>query len=209
MPRLHIFYRPGPLCVLLAAALPGLGVTACGGAGSVSGAPGASAGAAPHVTLPEIELKGDADHDSDTYYGEPDNEHEPRGRPARIDDARRVSALVKRYYAAAGRGDGVAACRLVYLPVVESIQEANGGTSPGAGGTCAAILSRVFKRQHGQLSAESAALTVASVRVDLNVGAVRLGLGSGRPARYTMVHRERGAWKMLNLLDSTRPILVE
>jgi hypothetical protein len=199
--------------VLLAAALPGLGVMACGGASSVSGAPsGASARAAPNATLPEIELKGDAEHDSDTYYGEPDNEHELRGRPARIGDARRVSALVRRYYAAAGRDDGVAACRLVYLPVVESIQEAHGGTpgSTGAPGwTCAAILSRVFKRQHTQLGAENAALTVASVRVDLNVGAVRLGLGSGRPARYTMVHRERGTWKMLNLLDSTRPILVE
>jgi hypothetical protein len=198
--------------VALAAVTFGLGAVVCtSGCGGAARAHDSSskraAGAA--VVLPKIVLKGDPDSDSDTYPGEPDDEHELFGRPAHAGDARAVAALVRRYYAAASRGDGATACRLVYLPVAESLLEEYGPQLGLSAPTCASVVAALFRRMHKRLSAENAALRTVAVRVRLNRGAVRLGFGRAEPPRYMLVHRERGAWKMEMPFDREQPIFVE
>lgn len=189
-----------------AIALLGLSASACGGGESAS-----SRGDVAKATLPQIELKDDPDRDADVYPGEPDNEDELFGRPAPPGEAREIAALVKRYYAAAAGGDGAAACRLVYSPTAESLPEEYPSlvAASHTGSGCAAVLSRLFAQMHRQLHADSVALKVAAVRVHLNRGAVQLDLERGSRARYTVVRREGGAWKMLMLFDRERPIYVE
>jgi hypothetical protein len=226
-----------PLPVLFAATLLSLAPAACGrsgknvggsassvsnhGAAAVAAGPegargvattGAGPGGVPGAALPQIELKGDPDSDSDTYPGEPDNEHELLGRPVRAGDARAVAALVRRYYAAAARGDGAAACRLIYAPTAEAIPAVYGGPGGPAylrGKTCAAVLSKLFRHYHKRLSAEDTALRVVAVRVYLTRGSAQFGFGGKKPTRYIMVHRERGAWKMFMMLDVGQPFHVE
>ncbi|MGC2374861.1 MAG: hypothetical protein WA484_13395 [Solirubrobacteraceae bacterium] len=189
--------------------LSGLACAACGGAGSE---PRSSSTGALRAALPQIEFKADADSDSDKYGTEPDNENEMLGHPAGAVEAAAVATLVRRYYAAAATGDGAAACKLMYLPLAESIAEDYGvqSGSPGLRGeTCAAVMSKLFKRSHGSLNADSATLKVAAVRVERNRGAARLGFQGKKPGRYLLVHRERGGWKIDMLLDIGRPIEVE
>jgi hypothetical protein len=205
------------LLTLMTAGLLGLCAGACGGAdaGSArrsSSAVGASAGLAPSAALPQIELKADSDSDSDRYGSEPDNESEVFGHPADAADARAVAMLMGRYYAAATVGDGVEACRLLYLTFAESVAEDFGGASgsPGVHGkTCAAVMSEVFKQSHTRFGVDSATLKVAAVRVDRNIGSARLGFAGRKPDRYILVHRERGAWKLTMLFDIGRPVGVE
>lgn len=211
-----------PLSVLFAATLLSVALAACGrsgrgAGGSASGVSNyvvaAGPGGAPAAALPQIELKGDPDSDSDTYPGEPDNEHELLGRLARARDARAVAALVRRYYAAAARGDGAAACRLLYAPTAEAIPAVYGRPPGGPaylrGKTCAAVLFKLFEHLHKRLSAEDTALRVAAVRVYLTRGSAQFGFQGKKPTRYIMVHRERGAWKMFMMLDVGQPFHVE
>jgi hypothetical protein len=206
-----------PVFLLSAAMLLGLACSACGGAGQNTGsAPRSSSTVAERpaesATLPQVELKGDADDDSDKYGTELDNENEALGHPADAADAQAVTTLMRRYYATAAAGDGAEACRLMYLPFAESIAGDYGGPSgpPGLrGGTCTEVMSKLFKRSRGRLSADSATLRVATVRVDRNRGFARLGFLGRKPGRYILVHRERGTWKIDMLLDGGRPIRIE
>jgi hypothetical protein len=195
---------------LLVAALVCAGLGACGGgSGSASGAsPQKSAGRA---ALPTIEVTEDADLDSDKYGNEPDNENEAFGHPAGATDTRLVTALVKRYYAAAAREDGAVACGLLYSLFAESVAETYGGpTGPSnlRGDTCAGVMTKLFTQQHRRLS-DGTHLKVAAVRVDLNVASVQFGFGGMKPTRYVLARRERGTWKMDLLLDLGRPVGVE
>jgi hypothetical protein len=194
------------ILVSVAIALLALACAACGGSVSMSRPSSAT------TALPQIELKGDADSDSDKYGTEPDNENEMLGHPAGAASMRAVTMLVRRYYAAAAAAGGADACRLLYLPFAESVAE-DYGSRPASSGvrgdSCAAVLSALFRRSHRSLSVESATLRVAAVRVERNRGAVQLRFAGGRPVRYVLVHRERGAWKMDALFDTARLPLVE
>jgi hypothetical protein len=198
---------------LLVAALVGAGLGACGGArhgaGSASGS--SSGGDAGRQALPRIETSGDEDFDSDTYPHAPDNENEVFGHPANATDTRLVTALVKRYYAAAAREQGAVACGLLYSVFEESVASTYGG--PGGppslrGGTCAVVMTKLFKEMHQRLS-DGGTVRVAAVRVDLNRASAQFGFGGRRATQYTSAHRERGAWKMYQLLDIGRPVIVE
>lgn len=197
-----------PPFALLAVTLLSLGSGACGGAGEDAGS---VSHAAAGVALPKIEVKGDADSDSDRYGNEPDNEKELLGR-ASAGDARTIAALVERYYAAAMAEDGAAACRLLYRPRAEAVPGSE-GSSPAPPGLhereCAAVMSKLFKRFHKQFSAEGIRLKVISVRITLNRGAVQIGSGGMKPYHYIMVHRERGAWKIDMLFGTEQPIIME
>jgi hypothetical protein len=207
------------LFVPVVAALLVLCAVACGGTRSASqlssdtAASSAVGGTAPVAALPQIELKGDADLDSDKYGTEPDNESEVFGHPASAADARAVTMLVKRYFAAAAHDDGAVACRLIYSPLAESLPEDAGEADAPASlrgiKTCAVIVSKLLEPLHKRLSANSATLKVVAVRIDLNRGSVRLGLNGRRRDQYIAVHRERGIWKIDALLDVGRPVGVE
>jgi hypothetical protein len=198
------------LITLLAVASLGLGLSACGGSVTSPGASPSSTAAAAvthgpaTATLPQIELLGDDDMDSDRYPHEVDDESEAFGHPADVTDTREVTALVGRYYAATARDDGASACRLLYSVLVESVPEDYGQAAGLRGATCAAVLSKLFKGVH-----EHAALRVRAVRVDLDRGVAMLGFAGVGDARYIMVHRERGAWRIDMLVAATQPIGVE
>ncbi len=180
--------------------------------GKVSASDEVAARLSSSATLPQIEVKGDADSDSDKYGSEPDNENEVFGRPASARDTHMVTALIRRYYAAAATGDSTAGCRLIYTPFAESVAEDLGaptGPSGLRGNTCAAVLSKLFEQSHENWHTDDATLRVASVRVDQNRGVARLGFRGARPDRYVMAHRERGGWKIDVLQDVGRPIGVE
>lgn len=161
--------------------------------------------------LPVIETRKDDDSDSDRYPHEADNETEAFGHPASATDTRLVRALVKRYFTAAAHEDGALACRLIYSVFAEAVPEDYGGAGgpPGLrGDTCAVVLTKLFRQLHGHLRDDST-VTVAAVRVERNRASVLLGFDGMKPTRYTMAHRERGAWKTDLLLDVGQPVGVE
>jgi hypothetical protein len=202
----------------LGCALLALTVVACGGAraGAGGSTAGASAPLASRTALPQIETKADPDEDSDKYPKEqPDRDevpyyrNEPFGYPADAADTRGAAAVVRRYYADAARGDGAAACRLLYSPRAEAMAGEDVGPASGHRGTCAGSLSRLFRQMHAHLSAEEATLRVGAVRVEFNQGSVQLRLAHVKLPHYIEVHRERGRWKLAMLLDLDRPVGVE
>jgi hypothetical protein len=159
--------------------------------------------------LPQPELKSDAELDSDSYPGEPDNDNNHVfGHAASAADARAATALVKRYYAAAAVGDGAAACPLIHSVMAESIPEDYGQSSGSPfmrGKTCAVVMSKLFKHLHKQLSADNATLKVAAVRIRGNDASVLLSFGGMKPKYYLELHREGGAWKIDGLLAVALP----
>jgi hypothetical protein len=196
--------------VPLIAILVGLGLSACGSAHKAA-EPASHASSSQQLALPKIEPSEDADDDSDKYGSEPDNENEAFGHPADAGDARHITAVLRRYYAAAARGDGALACELLYSPLAEAVPEDYGGTSAPAaqrGETCAVVLSKLFDQQHAQLK-DGSKLRVAAVRVYLNRASARFGLGNEAPDQYIMAHRERGPWKVDMLFGLERPVGVE
>lgn len=196
----------GRWLALPAVALASL-LAACGGGHQAASVPIAPA---KRLALPVIETKDDPDYDSDNYAGEPDNERELFGHPASAADARAVAVVVKRYFAAAARDDGALGCTLLYSPSAESIAQTLGGPggSPGLqGSTCAVVMTKLFAREHRRFRA--AAVKVTAVRVSFSRGAVQFRFGDDRATLYTLVHRERDAWKMYDLLYIKHPEYVE
>jgi hypothetical protein len=188
-------------------------IAACGGSGpATTGSSQASSLAAASATLPQPELKEDGELDSDSYPGTPDNDNNHVfGHAAGAAEARAVSAVVERYYAAAARGDGALACSLMYSTFAEAIAEDYGGAPGGStnGGGCAAAASSLFKRRHTELGADSATLRMAAVRIRHREGSALMSFHGGRPRYYLSLHLERGAWKVLRLIASEQAIYVE
>lgn len=205
------------LMVLVTLAAFGLVLSDCGGSNTGRGSRAASDAAAPTggavvATLPQIEVKGDAENDSDSYGPpEEDNENGQLGQPASAADAQAIAAVVKRYYATAARDDGASACKLLYSSMVESVVEDYGRPPAGPpnlrGNTCAVVLSKFFALMHSLLRAESATLRVIAVRVDLNRGSAQFE--AAKSNRYILMHRERGAWKINMLLGMRQRVGVE
>jgi hypothetical protein len=194
------------LAALLAAVALGAGTSAC-----CKTAKGPSPTPSPDAKLPQIEIQGDGEMDSDKYGNEPDDdERELFGHPASAADARAIAALVKRYYAVAAQEDGATACRLLYRALAEAEPSdfTNAPVPPGLHqAACAKVMVRLFKAGHAQVRAEDARLYVTAVRVSHNTGVAEFGPAAGRPEHSIMVHRERGVWKMDMLLASKRASL--
>jgi hypothetical protein len=152
---------------------------------------------------------GDDDSYSDTYYDADDENVLDYGHAAEAADARAVTAAVEHYYAIAARGDGAAACRLVTARVARAVPAAYGRSAelPALRGrTCATVMSKVLGELHGQIGADSAALKVGVVRVEGSTAQALLGFGEGGwPSSYTVLRRERGAWRVDELLAGGLP----
>jgi hypothetical protein len=165
------------------------------------------------ATLPQPEFKDDADLDHDSYGLGPDPDTtRVFGHPASAADTRVVGSVLRRYYAAAAAQDGLAACKLLYSPLGESVVEDYGSgitDKPTGGETCAVVLSALFKHLHPSFSTDSATLRVVAVRVLRERGSALLSFDGKRPENYMELHRERGTWRVTRLVDSTQPVLVE
>lgn len=151
----------------------------------------------------------DADFDNDTiknkgYHDSDDSTARSFGRAASAADRRTIAALVKRYYAAAAASDGAKACPLIYSTLEQAIPE-DYGQPPGPvysrGKTCAVVMSEYFAHFHRQLAG---AFAVTGVRVEGRQARVLLG-SKTVPASFVTLRRERGTWKINELLGQPLP----
>lgn len=210
------------LVALLTTALLGLGLCACGGAGTrtdsashVSSNAVATASTAATSTsngtstTDYAKVDSDKDNDVGAPYDDTSNNQVPNfGHAASKPYKRAITALIKRYYAAALAGDGAKACSMIYSTLAESVPEDYGGAShqplPAPylrGDTCPAVLTGLFKHLHTQLTVEVPKLEVARVRVEEHHALVQLRFGK-LPERQIPVAREGHTWKMEALLDA-------
>jgi hypothetical protein len=185
------------MCALTAAVAISVVVGACGGANkganvassSSSSSTTTSTGPSPHAPSPQAKVI--------TEYGQ-------EASPA---DKKAITALVKRYYAAAAADDGATACSLIYSPLSESVAE-DYGQAPGpaslAGKTCQVVMSKLFRQVPGQPSSVLATTEVTGVRVKGRKGYALLR-SKAIPEGDISVERELGTWKVVTLIGGALP----
>ncbi len=209
------------LLALLAIALLGGCLAACGGSGKGSATDASASGpkTTPVSTVPTdtapaaVKTKADADKDNDNDIGGAEDDADNGsvidfGHPASSAEKRAIVALIKRYYAAAYAENGAAACSMIYSTFQESVPEDYGQSPPGQpymrGTTCAAVVTLLFKHFHPQIAIEYPKLEVAAVRLIEHHGLVLLRFGA-LPERQILVAREGHIWRVASLLDSEVP----
>jgi hypothetical protein len=207
---------------LLAVCLLGIGVTACGetsksiGSASQSTSSTAATNTTPSTTPSNTapapaDTKVDGDKDNDISAPDDDTKNNSVldfGHAASASEKQTITALVKRYYAAALAGDGAKACAMLYSTLAEAVPEDYGQSPPGQpymrGTTCPAVMALLFKHFHKQLAVEVPVLKVSRVRLDEHHGLAVLTFGN-LPERDISVAREGHVWKIEALLDSELP----
>lgn len=207
-----------PLLAVLASALLTAGASACGGASTGARstshatpivAASRSSAVAPAVTA----VDSDRDNDIGTPQDTGDNHRALAfGHAASASDRRAISALIKRYYAAALAGDGAQACSMLYSTLAESVV-VDDASPPGqpsgppymAGAkTCQQALELLFKHFHPQLVAEVPKLRVTRISLVEHHGVALLSFGS-LPERKIPIGREGRTWKMEGIYDAELP----
>jgi hypothetical protein len=201
---------------VLAIALLGIALTGCGHTGKTVGstvrgsasyanprrAPATADG--PNAASTQGYLKTDSDDDNDNpnpataHYDADDNVVLYYGHAANAADTRAIASIIKSYYVAAAAGDGPRACLLIYSLLVETAAEDLSQTAR-EDETCAAAMSKFFKRDHSQFKADTAKIEVTVARVDGDSGLALVRLGARE--RRVLVHRDHGTWKVNTLLD--------
>lgn len=206
----------------LVIALLSIGAAACDSASKgtsstvrTSSDPAGASTTAPasDTTTPNLDpTKPDADMDNDpgaAYDDTNNNSVLNYGHPATAADKQAVTALLKRYYAAAASNDGAQDCTMLLSSLAAALPADFG---PGATGpaylrkstTCPTIMKLLFEHNHGLLSLESPKLEVKRVRLVGHRGLAILGFGT-MPERQISVSREGHTWKISELLDSELP----
>jgi hypothetical protein len=170
--------------VLLAIALLGFAAGACGGAGKGTTSARSGAGA-----------RSGSSSEAQRY--------ETFGLMASRVDARAITTIVRRYYTAAAGGRGNVACSLLYSPMAGAVAE-DYGHLPSApelrAGTCAEVMSKLFKHRRGQPTGDLAGIRVTGVRVSGNEG---IALWRSPETAHGEISVERlpgGAWQIKELL---------
>jgi len=205
------------LLAMLATVLLLLLSGACGGTGKVASSrssgshaetgKGASDMHAP-VTTPGSYSRNDGDNDFDDARGYRDNsKNDDRilfaayGKRANPNDARAVTALVKRYYAAAAAGDGARTCSLLDSSLANALAPEQRQSAPAPREACARAISPLLRQQHQHLIADNVStMVVTSVHVKGNLGLAALGFRT-MPEGEIVVEREGKAWKVDALFD--------
>jgi hypothetical protein len=198
------------LFVLLVLTLLGVSVTACGGASKGTGSASQTSssatatGGAPTTTTftgttpaPTTATGVGSENAGGT------DKIATFGHAASVADKQAITALVKRYYAAAVADDGAKACTLIYSLYEEAIAEDYGRSPPGppglSGNTCAVVMTKLFKHVPGQPPAVLATTEVTGVRVKGKDGIVQLH-SKAIPRGEIAVRRELGSWKVLAMI---------
>lgn len=153
----------------------------------------------------------DVDGDNDRmkrrgYYDHDDGKIRAYGHRPSAEDERALTALVKRYYAAASADDGAAACSMLTPTFAKSIPLDYGRGSAGpaflrSATTCPGVLTLLLEHAHAQASAP---ITVKRIRVKGARGLVLIG-APGVPAGYLEAQHEGGAWRLVGTLASPLP----
>lgn len=201
--------------VLLAAALLGTTMAACGGTAKV-----ASSGSSPSTGLATsgatatssavpsggyLKEDGDKDGDDGAYPAHPGQDDRgflaSYGHRAPPVEARTIAALVKRYYAASLAGDGTSACELLDAGLATALA-AQQGTTAHDTAACAASLSPLLAQQHQHLlTEEPATMLVTSVYAKDNTGVAVLGFRKESESIIPLA-REGQVWKIDALFDN-------
>jgi hypothetical protein len=210
----------------------GVGVTACGGSSSSNNAASASrlpsgstasstathppdttspAVASPSATPAPVQKptrrdleKHDRDEDDYIHLSDDNNPSPPSYVTAGRSDSQAITALVKRYYAAALKGDGASGCSMFAPDFVKAIPLDYGKLGPSylrrAAGTCPAVMSLLFKHEHRTLAGEVPQLDVVRVSVKGKQGVAFTRFGRLHE-RFISVLREGDAWTIASVLD--------
>jgi hypothetical protein len=201
------------LFALCSIALLGIGATACGSTSAGTTHAPSNSQATTYSTasvpaLPPDRDDNDGDNPENTQTDSDDGSVLDFGHPADASDARQITALVKRYYAAAAAEEGARACSMLYSTFAEAVPEDYGKSPPGPsfarGTTCPAVMTAMFKHFHSHLVARLPKLQVYRVGVNERQGEVVLRFGS-LPEREIHVDREGHTWKVVALIDSALP----
>lgn len=189
------------LCLLTVAAL-GLGVAACGGASTSATSRGptkAATGDASAAATSSPPTHNDRDNDGD--HNDDDEGVLNYGHAADAADREASESLVRRYFAAAAAADGARACSLLAPFVAESVVEDEGRSPALRGGTCAAVMTKLFRHQRRLLAEKNATLRVIGVRVEGDKALAILEFPAIPEVRQLVERRVGGTWRVLDLLD--------
>lgn len=157
---------------------------------------------------------GDSDNDTDNdasdnarlgFFDRDDGATVSRGHEADAHDARVLSVVVERYYQAASMDDGERACAEMAPSFARTIPETY-GRAPGpaylrGATTCAAVMSKLFKREWQE---SRAARRVVDVRIDRGEAFVLLGSPTA-PAGIAVLKRVSGGWKLAGMGAGSLP----
>lgn len=141
------------------------------------------------------------DLDNDEDNNDDDRQLFEFGHVAGPEDGRAINSLIEGYYAAAVHEDGRTACHLLAPFVAESVVGEYGYTKDLHGRTCAAVMSKLFKREHNLLIGKDATLRVLRIGVEGDRSLIALDFASIHEARQTTARRVDGRWTLLRLLD--------
>jgi hypothetical protein len=126
------------------------------------------------------------------------------GAKASAPEAQAIAAIVKRYYVAASVSDGGKACATIlpgFAAAIPLDYGRDGSAYLRGAKTCQAVMTRLFKHLHHELSVPP---TVVAVRVSGERALALLG-SRKMPASYIDLQRERGAWMIDELTGSRMP----
>jgi hypothetical protein len=212
------------LLALVALGLLGVGVAACGGSHSTRVTPAVHVSAATdthpdtspaapspvspsqHALTATARDRARYDRDEDDYVHVPDdNNPSPPGYvTASSADGRAATAVVRRYYADALKGDGAKGCLLITPSFVKGIPVDYGKLGPSylrrAASTCAAVMSLLFKHEHSLLAHEVPVMRIVRVSVSGVQGLVFMRFGPLHE-RFISLARQGNAWTIASVLD--------
>lgn len=145
-------------------------------------------------------------NDNGSYQDSDDSSILAYGHAANGADKRTITAVVKRYYAAAATGDGAKACAMLAPKFAESVAEdyGRGSTGPSylqGGTTCPAVMMLLFQHSHAEVADP---FDVTGVRLGDNHAYALLG-SRVTVASYITLERRRGAWRIGALIGLTLP----
>jgi hypothetical protein len=153
----------------------------------------------------KADVDGDGDNEGTAYYDWDDSHVLAYGHPASIAEERAIDAAVVGYYAAAAASDGTRACHSISTGMVKTVRDQlSRSVDPSASRKrpCAATMSKALARLHVDFERVP---KVGIARVEGDQAYVPLASGATQPNRYTVLHREHGAWKVDSLLDIGLP----
>jgi hypothetical protein len=183
----------------IVAAMLSPGLVACGGASSDTPAQTTSkdGSSAPSGSIPSH----GKDRDNDNDNNDDDEGTLGYGHLADSADGQAIMSLVKRYFADAATESGAKACALLTPFVAETVVEVDGHTSALKGGTCAAVMTKLFKQHHQDLLGKRTSLKIMRIGVEGDKSLVALDFPEIPEVRQIVMRRYNNRWTVLQMLD--------
>ncbi len=128
------------------------------------------------------------------------------GVSASATEQRFIANAIRRYYAAAAVEDGNAACALLARSFARTVAPEYGHTNYLQGASCPAVLSKLFKRAHGEFAADHRTLILDTVRLKGESGIAIVSWTQSSREGQIALRREHGVWKVAALIDGPRPL---